>query len=229
MRTILLTLSQYNHILINGIMETFYMVGVSLFISILFGLPLGFMTTISGNNHVMDRSHLHKLLNTIINIGRSIPFVILMVAVIPFTRLITGTSIGTTAAIVPLSIAAIPFTARITDNALQEVNRGVIEAALAMGANISTIVIKVLLPEALPAIILGITVTAINLITYSAMAGVVGGGGLGDIAIRYGYQRFKPIIMIETIIIMVIMVQLIQWTGKHLAERIDSNNLKREN
>src|SRR6056297_2137809 len=105
MRTILLTLSQYNHILINGIMETFYMVAVSLFISILFGLPLGFMTTISGNNHVMDRSHLHKLLNTIINIGRSIPFVILMVAVIPFTRLITGTSIGTTAAIVPLSIA----------------------------------------------------------------------------------------------------------------------------
>jgi len=205
------------------------MVAVSLFISILFGLPLGFMTTISGNNHVMDRSHLHKLLNTIINIGRSIPFVILMVAVIPFTRLITGTSIGTTAAIVPLSIAAIPFTARITDNALQEVDRGVIEAALAMGANTSTIVIKVLFPEALPAIILGITVTAINLITYSAMAGVVGGGGLGDIAIRYGYQRFKPIIMIETIIIMVIMVQLIQWTGKYLAERIDSNNLKSEN
>ncbi|MDI3548493.1 MAG: D-methionine transport system permease protein [Halanaerobiales bacterium] len=221
MTELLTRLSRYNQLMLAGINETLYMVGFSLLIAVIIGLPLGFLTAITRKGHIMENTPVHKVLDLVINIGRSVPFIILMVAVIPLTRVIVGTSIGTTAAIVPLALAAIPFVGRIVDNALQEVSPGVIEAAQAMGATPLQIVFKVLFSESLPAIILGITLTAINLIGYSAMAGAIGGGGLGDIAIRYGYQRFKVGIMIETVIILVILVQLVQWLGNLLAKRFD--------
>jgi len=214
-------LARYNALMWSGLLETLYMVGLSLAVAVLGGIPLGVITTITREGHILPNKSLNTVLDGIINIGRSIPFIILMVAVIPFTRMIVGTSIGTTAAIVPLSLAAIPFMARITDNALLEVDPGVIESAHSMGAAPWQIVYKVLLPESLPAIMLGITLTAVSLISYSAMAGAVGGGGLGDIAIRYGYQRFKLGIMLETIVILVLLVQIIQWLGNKAADAFD--------
>ncbi|ACL70974.1 methionine ABC transporter permease [Halothermothrix orenii] len=214
-------LARYNDLIINGLKETLYMVGLSLGLATLFGIPLGVMTTITAKGHIMECKVLNKVLNSIINIGRSVPFIILMVAIIPLTRWLVGTSIGTTAAIVPLSLAAIPFLGRVINNALMEISPGVIEAAQSMGAAPWQIIFKVLLPESLPAMILGITLTGINLIGYSAMAGAVGGGGLGDIAVRYGFQRFKVGIMIETVIVLVILVQLVQWLGNYLASRFD--------
>ncbi|MGM0602675.1 MAG: methionine ABC transporter permease [Bacillota bacterium] len=214
-------LARYNELMWSGLLETLYMVGLSLTVAVLAGVPLGVVTTITREEHILPNKSLNTVLDGIINIGRSIPFIILMVAVIPFTRMIVGTSIGTTAAVVPLSLAAIPFMARIVDNALLEVDPGVIKSAQSMGATPWQIVYKVLLPESLPAIILGITLTAISLISYSAMAGAVGGGGLGDIAIRYGYQRFKLGIMLETIVILVLLVQAIQWLGNKAAGAFD--------
>ena len=213
--------AKYNQLIYQGLKETVYMVSFSLIIAVSFGLPLGILTAITRKGHILGNTVLHKFLDTIINIGRSIPFIILMVAVIPFTRLLVGTSIGTTAAIVPLALAAIPFVGRVIDNSIQEVSPGVIEAAHSMGATPWQIVWKVLLAESLPSIILGITLTAINLIGYSAMAGAIGGGGLGDIAIRYGYQRFKIVIMVETVIVLIILVQLIQWLGNRIAAYFD--------
>ncbi len=214
-------LSRYNQLIWNGTLETLYMVGISLSIAVLFGVPLGVLTAITRDGHILPNKFINKILNSIINIGRSIPFIILMVAIIPLTRMLAGTSIGTTAAIVPLAVAAIPFVGRIVDNALLEIEPGVIEAARSMGATPLQIIFKVLLSESLPGLILGITLTSINLIGYSAMAGAIGGGGLGDIAIRYGYQRFKMGIMIETVIILVVLVQLIQWLGNKLARQFD--------
>lgn len=214
-------LSRYNDLMINGSLETLYMVAASLIFAVVGGIPLGVLTTITRENHILPNKALNFVLDGIINIGRSIPFIILMVAVIPFTRLIVGTSIGTNAAVVPLALAAIPFMGRVTDNAILEIDQGVIESAQSMGANPLQIVFKVLLPESLPAIILGLTLTAISLVSYSAMAGAVGGGGLGDIAIRYGYQRFQLAVMLETIIILVIMVQVIQFFGNRLAAYFD--------
>lgn len=214
-------LSRYNQLMISGIGETLYMVFVSLLIAVVIGIPLGVFTTITRKGHILHNIMVNKLINIVINIGRSIPFIILMVAVIPFTRRIVGTSIGTSAAIVPLALSAIPFVGRIVDNALLEISPGIIEAARAMGATPLQIIFKVMLKEASSAIILGITLTAINLIGYSAMAGAIGGGGLGDIAIRYGYQRFRTGVMIETVVILILMVQLIQWTGNYLAARFD--------
>ncbi|MGL6176924.1 MAG: methionine ABC transporter permease, partial [Vibrionaceae bacterium] len=164
---------------------------------------------------------LNFLLSTIVNIGRSIPFIILLVVIIPLTRLLVGTSIGTTAAIVPLCVGAIPFIARLVEGALVEIPDGLIEAAQAMGASTLQIIMKVLLPEALPAIIHGATVTLVTLVGYSAMAGAVGGGGLGDVAIRYGYQRFDGTMMLITVVILVILVQLIQSIGDYFAKRVD--------
>ncbi len=224
MNQLLNFLFRYNQLILEGLQETMYMVGLSLLFAVLLGVPLGVITTITREDNIFPNKAINNLLNGVINIGRSIPFIILLVAVIPFTRMIVGTSIGTTAAVVPLALAAIPFMGRIVDNALLEIDQGVIESAEAMGATPWQIVYKVLLPEALPAIILGITLTAISLVSYSAMAGAVGGGGLGDIAIRYGYQRFKLGIMIETIIILVVVVQLIQWAGNKLANSFDHRN-----
>ncbi len=163
---------------------------------------------------------LNRILSLIVNMTRSVPFIILMVAVIPLTRLLVGSSIGTNAAIVPLSLAAMPFLARVVENALLEVNRGLIEAATAMGATVWQIILKILIPEALPGIVNGLTLTVISLVGYSAMAGAVGGGGLGDLAIRYGYQRFEPMVMLLTIVIMIILVQGIQFAGDKIAKKL---------
>ena len=163
----------------------------------------------------------NKVLGAIVNATRSIPFIILMVAIIPFTRLVAGTSIGTTAACVPLTLAAIPFLARLVETAIKEVNGGVIEAAQSMGATPLQIIWKVLLPEALPTLIDNITVLIVNLISYSAMAGAIGGGGLGDIAIRYGYQRFQGDVMLATIIILIVLVQVIQSAGDYLSRKVN--------
>ncbi|HHY19053.1 MAG TPA: ABC transporter permease [Firmicutes bacterium] len=205
----------------DALLETLYMVAISTFFAVLFGLPLGILLVITSPGNIKPKEWLNKLLGTIVNIGRSIPFIILMVAIIPFTRLLVGTSIGTSAAIVPLSIAAIPFVARVTEQSLREVDNGVVEAAQAMGANTWQIIFKVLLPESLSSLIRGFTITAVNLIGYSAMAGAIGGGGLGDLAIRYGYQRFRGDVMLATVIVLVILVQAVQSLGNFIALRFD--------
>lgn len=206
-------------LLLSASLATIYMVVVSSLIATLVGLPLGIILYITRKGNILEHRTTHQVLAAIVNITRSIPFIILMIAVIPFTRLLIGTSIGTNAAIVPLSLAAMPFIARIVENALLEVNKGLIEAATAMGATSWQIIIKILIPEAMPGIINGLTLTIISLIGYSAMAGAVGGGGLGDLAIRYGYQRFDVGMMVMTIIVMVVLVQVIQWAGDSLTKK----------
>ncbi|MCL4514610.1 MAG: ABC transporter permease [Firmicutes bacterium] len=208
-------------ILAEALLETIYMVGVSVALSVLFGIPLGVLLVVTGPRHILERPLLNKVLGWVVNVGRSVPFIILMVAIIPFTRLVVGTSIGTTAAMVPLTVAAIPFVARLVESALQEVDRGVIEAAQAMGATPWQIIRKVLLPEAMPGLVLGVTITTVSLIGYSAMAGAVGGGGLGDLAVRYGYQRFRGDIMVATVVILIAVVQVIQSFGDRAARRLD--------
>jgi len=200
--------------------QTVYMVFMSGFIAFAVGIPLGVILLITRQNSLVPHKFSNQSLGMIVNIIRSIPFIILMVAIIPFTRLIVGTSIGTTAAIVPLSIAAIPFVGRMIENALSEVADGLIEAGQAMGASPIQIIRKILIPEAMPGIINAITITLINLIAYSAMAGAIGGGGLGDLAIRYGYQRFDVTIMIATIIVLILLVQLIQYIGDWLSKKV---------
>jgi D-methionine transport system permease protein len=204
--------------------NTFYMVMCSTLIAILAGLPLGVLLTITDRGHLKENLWLHQILGSIVNVGRSFPFAILMVALIPLTRLIVGTSLGTTASIVPLSIAAIPFMARLVESSLKEVDKGMIEAAIVMGSTPWQIISKVLIPESLPSLILAVTTTIINLIGYSAMAGTMGGGGLGKIAIQYGYQRFNIPLMVVTVILLIILVQLIQWIGHYWTRQL---NLKR--
>ncbi len=201
-------------------LETFYMVSVSAALAALFGLPLGLLLVIMGPHGFVFRPTLHRLLGTIVNAGRSLPFIILLVAIIPLTRLIVGTTIGSTAALVPLTLSAIPFFARVSETSLLEVDRGLIEAAESMGCTYGQIIIKVLVPEALPSLVLGLTIMVISLIGYSAMAGVVGGGGLGDLAIRYGYQRFDTQVMIITVVLLIVLVQLVQWIGDALAHQL---------
>ncbi len=213
------------NLLYESCLETFYMVAISSLVATIFGLPLGVILTITDKGHIKENFLLNRSLGIIINAARSTPFIILMVAIIPITRLVVGTSIGTTAAIVPLTISATPFIARIVEAALKEVHHGVIEAALSMGATPMQIIRKVLLPEALSSIILGLTLTIISLIGYSAMAGALGGGGLGDLAIRYGYQRFRLDIMIITVVILIAIVQLVQSFGDHLARKADKSHL----
>jgi len=206
-------------LLLQGTWETLYMVGLSGLFSILGGLPLGVILMTTRSNGILKNLLLHKGLGFVVDILRAIPFIILLVAIIPFTRLLVGTSIGTLAAIVPLSIAAIPFVARIVENALVEVNAGLLEAGQAMGATSWQLVYKVLLPEARPAILRGITITLISLVGYSAMAGAVGGGGLGSLAINYGYQRFELGVLLATVVVLIVLVYAIQWTGDWLARR----------
>jgi len=214
-------LAETARLLWSATVESIYMVAVSVVIASLFGIPLGILLYSTDRGRILEKDWLNKILGVIVNIFRSIHFVILLIMLIPFTRWLVGKTIGTTAAIVPLSVAAIPFMGRITESALREVDRGVIEAAQAMGASPLQVITKVLIPEALPSIAAGITITAINLVGYSAMAGVIGGGGLGDLAVRYGYQRFMLDIMLYTVAILVVMVQLIQVLGdlvvKHLS------------
>lgn len=189
------------------------MVAVSTVIAAIIGIPLGITLVTTSKGHILENRVINSILGTIVNIIRSIPFIILMVAIIPLTRIIAGTSIGTTAACVPLTIVAIPFLSRLVETSIREVDFGLVEAAESMGATPFQIIRKVLIPEALPTIINNITVLIVNLIGASAMAGAIGGGGLGDIAIRYGYQRFRADVMLATIIILIVVVNLIQACG----------------
>jgi D-methionine transport system permease protein len=206
--------------LITGTLDTFYMVFVSAFFTIVFGLPLGILLIVTDKNGLAPAVAFNEILGTVVNAARSLPFIIMLVLVIPFTRLIVGTTIGSTAAIVPLALAAIPFFARVSESALREVDHGLVEAALSMGCSTWQIIVKVLIPESLSSLILGIALTIISLIGYSAMAGAIGGGGSGDLAIRYGYQRFKTEIMIATVIILILLVQGIQYIGNTFSKRI---------
>ena len=200
-------------LMLQGIEETFYMVAVATVIGGIIGIPLGITLVTTSKGHILENRFINQILGTIVNIIRSIPFIILMVAIIPLTRLIAGTSMGTTAACVPLTIVAIPFLSRLVETSIRDVDFGLVEAAESMGATPFQIIRKVLIPEALPTIINNITVLIVNLIGASAMAGAIGGGGLGDIAIRYGYQRFRPDVMLATIIILIVVVNVIQAGG----------------
>lgn len=208
-------------LLVKALWETTYMVAVSSAIAALLGIPLGVVLITTDKGHIMQNLPLNRILGAIVNAARSTPFIILMVAIIPLTRLLVGTSIGTNAAIVPLSIAAIPFVGRLVETSLKEVEYGVIEAAQAMGATPWQIIVKVLIPEALPSIVLGLTIMVISLIGYSAMAGAIGGGGLGDLAIRYGYQRFRVDIMLATVVILIAQVQIVQSVGDYASRRLN--------
>lgn len=201
--------------------ETLYMVIVSTLLAIVFGLPLGTLLFVS--KKIKPNPGLNRMISALINASRSIPFIILLVALIPVTRLLVGTSIGINAAIVPLTIGAIPFFARTVDNAYQTISPGLIETGFSMGTTTWQMVRHILFPEALPYLIQSVTVTAITLVNYSAMAGTVGGGGLGDLAIRYGYQRFNVFIMLATIIILIAMVQLLQMAGDRLTHRFSAH------
>ena len=212
-------------ILLQATLETFAMVISALALGTAFGLPLGVLLATSGRGELFEAPLFQKTIGPIVNATRSVPFIILAVAIIPFTRLIVGTSIGTSAAIVPLTVAAIPFIARIIEGAIREVDGGLIEAAQAMGARPVQVVTKVLLPEALPGIIHGLTLTAVTLIGYSAMVGAVGAGGLGDLGIRYGYQRFRPDVMAAVVITLIVVVQAVQMFGDRLARKADKRNI----
>lgn len=208
-------------ILWGSTLQTLYMVAMSTLLGTLIGAPLGIFLATSRRGELLSMPVLNTVLGLIVNAARSTPFIILVVAIIPLTRLIAGTSIGTTAAIVPLTIAAAPFIARLIETAIREVDAGLIEAARAMGATPMQIVHKVLVPEAMPGIILGLTLAVVSLIGYSAMVGAVGGGGLGDLGIRYGYQRFMPEVMLAVVVILILLVQLVQSLGEWIATRFD--------
>lgn len=212
-------------LLIKSFWETGYMVVASTVLASLIGIPLGIILTVTRSGHILPNAAINSVLGVIVNATRSTPFIILMVAIIPLTRMLVGSSIGTTAAIVPLTISAAPFIARVIESSLLEIDHGVIEAAQSMGASPVQIIYKVLLPESLHSIVLGITLAVIALIGYSAMAGVLGGGGLGDLAIRYGYQRFQPDVMIVTVVILILMVQLIQFIGDTLSKKLNKTKL----
>ena len=200
--------------------ETVVMVGVSGFAGALIGIPLGVLLRLTDKGGAMQNLLVNRTLGAVVNAARSTPFIILLVAVIPFTRALVGTSIGTVAAIVPLTLSAAPFVARLVESALREVDGGLVEAAQAMGANTWQIVFKVLLPEALPGIAAGLTITLITLVGYSAMAGAIGGGGLGDLGIRYGYQRFLPDVMLAVVLVLIVFVQVVQSLGDWLVRRL---------
>ena len=202
-------------------LDTLFMVAVAGGLGTLFGLPLGVFLATSGRGELFAAPTLNRLVGGIVNATRSTPFIILVVAIIPFTRLVAGTSIGTAAAIVPLTVAATPFIARIIESAIREVDHGLVEAARAMGATPLQIVRKVLIPEAKPAIVLGLTLSAVSLIGYSAMVGAVGGGGLGDLGIRYGYQRFMPDVMALVVAVLIVLVQSVQSIGDYLSRRLN--------
>jgi len=201
--------------------QTLYMVAVSGLIGTAIGLPLGVFLATSRAGELFAAPWANQALGLVVNAARSTPFIILVVAIIPFTRLVAGTSIGTEAAIVPLTVAAAPFIARLIEASIREVDQGLVEAARAMGASPLQIVAKVLLPEALPSITLALTLAAVSLLGYSAMVGAVGGGGLGDLGIRFGYQRFMPEVMAAVVIVLILLVQGVQTLGDGLARRLD--------
>ena len=206
--------------LLEALLETLHMVFLSTLFSVLFGFALALAMVLTGQDHFHPNKAIYRTLDLMVNLLRSFPFIILMIAIIPLTRMIAGTSIGSTAAIVPLTIAATPFVARIMETSLLEVDKGVIEAARAFGATNWQILTRVMVREALPAIILNIAVIAINLLGYSAMAGVVGGGGLGDLAIKYGYNRFQTDVMIYSVAVLIVIVQIVQSIGNMLYKKL---------
>lgn len=216
---------QLINLLITGTIDTLLMVGVSAFVAFLIGLPLAVIFVITSEHGIYPSKAINQALGWIVNITRSIPFLILMVALIPITRFIVGTSYGVWAAVVPLTLAATPFFARIAEVSLREVDTGLIEAAQAIGCNRKQIIWHVLLPEALPGIVAGFTVTLVTMINSSAIAGAIGAGGLGDIAYRYGYQRFDMQIMLAVILVLVVLVMLVQATGDALSSQLDKRKI----
>ncbi|HEX2926004.1 MAG TPA: methionine ABC transporter permease [Ruminiclostridium sp.] len=208
-------------LILMGLLETLYMTLLSTALAYVFGLPLGVLLVTSEENGIMPLPKLNKVLNLLVNLLRSVPFLILLIAVIPFTRFIIGTTIGSTATVVPLVIAAAPFIARLVESSIKEVDKGVIEAAVSMGCSPLQIIRKVMIPEAVPSLMVGAAIATTTILGYSAMAGIVGGGGLGDIAIRYGYYRYENGIMIVTVIILVVVVQILQEIGMKIARKLD--------
>ncbi len=208
-------------LLLTATWETLYMVAVSGLVGFALGIPLGVILHTTKKGGLLENTSLNKILGAIVNIGRSVPFLVLMVAIIPVTKMLVGTFIGTTAAIVPLTIGAVPFVARLIEGALLEVPTGLVEAAQSMGATPMQIIRKVLLPEAMPTIINTVTITLVTLVSYSAMAGTVGGGGLGDVAIRYGFHRYDVVIMGVTVVMLIVLVQIIQSIGDAIVRRVD--------
>ncbi|WP_416795801.1 methionine ABC transporter permease [Ciceribacter azotifigens] len=211
-------------LLVKALLQTLQMVAAAGVIGTLVGLPMGIFLATSGRGELFEAPLTNRIVGLVVNALRSTPFIILVVAIIPLTRLITGTSIGTIAAIVPLTISTIPFIARLIEAAIREVDKGLIEAARAMGATPFQIVAKVLLAEAKPGITLALTLTVVSLIGYSAMVGAVGGGGLGDLGIRYGYQRFMPEVMLAVVVVLILLVQAVQSAGDALARRFDKRS-----
>ena len=212
---------QIREMILNGILETLYMTVVSTLFGYVFGLPMGVLLCISDKDGLKPHPVLDKILDFIANIVRSVPFLILLILLIPFTRFLLGKSYGSTATIVPLTVAAIPFIARMVESSLKEVDNGVVEAARAMGAGTMRIILRVLLVEARTSLITGATIAIGTILGYSAMAGAVGGGGLGDIAVRYGYYRYQTDIMIVTVILLIVIVQIFQSVGMLIANRLD--------
>ena len=213
-------LDAFIQLVASATLQTLAMVGLSTVFSLALGFPLGILLCVTEPSGIAPRPVLNQILSRIVNVLRSFPFIILMILLFPLSRIIIGTSIGTVATIVPLSIAAAPFVARIIESALKEVDPGVIQAARAMGSKNAQIIIRVMIPEALPSLVSGVTLTIINLIGYSAMAGAIGGGGLGDLAIRYGYQRFRSDIMIAAVVIILVLVEVIQFAGTRISNRL---------
>ncbi|WP_353093358.1 methionine ABC transporter permease [Tissierella praeacuta] len=208
-------------LIIPSLFETIYMVAISTLFSLLIGFPLGILLVITEKGNIWEKPLFNKILGSVINILRSLPFIILMILVFPISEFIVGTQIGTTATIVPLSIAAAPFVARVMEGSLKEIDKGVIESSLAMGATVPQIIKKVLIPESLPSIVSGVTLTIINLIGYSAMAGAIGGGGLGNLAIRFGLYKFQTDVMIGALIVIIALVQGVQFLGNYISLKIN--------
>ncbi|MEO1815142.1 MAG: methionine ABC transporter permease [Acetobacterium sp.] len=213
--------SSMTALIVQGTFETLYMTLASTLLAYLIGLPMGVLLVTSDAEGIVPMRLLNQVLNIVVNITRSIPFLILLIAVIPLTRLITGTTIGSTATIVPLVIAAAPFIARLVESSIKEVDYGIIEASLSMGASPMQVVTKVMIPEAKPSLIIGAAIATTTILGYSAMAGIVGGGGLGDIAIRFGYYRYETGMMVITVVLLVLIVQLFQEVGMKIAQKQD--------
>ena len=213
--------SQLVEMMWEGILESLYMTVISTALAYLFGIPVGVILYITDKDGIAENGAVNKILGIVVNLLRSVPFIILLVAILPFTRFLVGTTIGATATIVPLIMAATPFVARMVESSLKEISAGIIEAAISMGSNIWQIITKVLLPEARPSLIVGSTIAITTILGYSAMAGFVGGGGLGAIAINYGYYRYQDDIMLITVILLVILVQVFQETGMRIANGTD--------
>jgi D-methionine transport system permease protein len=208
-------------LLVQGLNETVYMVFLSTLAALLLGLPLGILLVVTSKGHISDCPPIHKSFSALVNIFRSFPFIILIVILLPLSRLLIGTTLGATAAVVPLSIGSAPFLARIIENSLMEVDKGKIEAALAMGAKPLMIIGKVLIPEALPSLIRGITLAVITITGFTATAGAIGAGGLGSLAIRYGYMRYRDDVLIATVVTLIILVQAVQWGGNLIAHELE--------